>query len=140
VRLSIRNQFEGTVVAVALGEVMSTVKIRLAGGEEITAAITVEAVRDLGLAEGSAALVLIKSTEVAVATAPVGRISIRNQIPGTVVSVEHGAVMTMVKVALDGGEVLTAAITKDGAEDLDLAAGAAATALVKSTEVSVALP
>jgi molybdate transport system regulatory protein len=34
---------------------------------------------------------------------------------------------------------LTAAITKDAAEDLGLAAGAEVTALVKSTEVSIAL-
>jgi hypothetical protein len=44
VRLSIRNQFAGTVAAVAVGEAMSTVKVRLAGGQEVTAAITAETV------------------------------------------------------------------------------------------------
>ena len=136
--LSIRNQFAGTVTAVAVGEVMSTVKVRLGDGPEITAAITAEAVKDLGLAEGSAVHVLIKSTEVAVATGPVGAMSIRNRIPGTVAAVDHGAVMTMVKIAFNGGDMLTAAITRDGAEDLELAEGNAVTALVKSTEVSLA--
>jgi molybdate transport system regulatory protein len=140
VRLSIRNQFPGTVTAVAVGEVMSTVKVRLDGGQEVTAAITAEAVRDLGLAEGGAVQVLIKSTEVAVAMGAVGAISIRNRIPGVVAAVEHGVVMTTVKITLDSGAVLTAAITRDGAEDLDLAEGDAVTALVKSTEVSLALP
>ncbi|TQS44067.1 TOBE domain-containing protein [Cryptosporangium phraense] len=139
-RLSIRNQFAGTVSAVAVGEVMSTVKVRLASGPEITAAITGEAVEELGLAEGADVHVLIKSTEVAVATGPVSGISIRNQLPGVVADVDHGAVMTTVKITLGDGSLLTAAITRDGAEDLALTAGASVTALVKSTEVSVAVP
>src|SRR5262245_20514514 len=138
-RLSIRNQFAGTVSAVAVGEVMSTVTVSLEGGQEVVAAITAEAVRDLGLAEGTAVQVLIKSTEVAVATSPVDGVSIRNRIRGTVSKVEHGAVMTTVKITVAGGGVLTAAITRDGAEDLDLAEGAEVTALVKSTEVSIAV-
>ena len=139
VRLSIRNQFAGTVAAVAVGDVMGTVRVRLSGGREVTVAITAEAVRDLGLDEGAAVQVLIKSTEVAVATGSIDGISIRNQIPGVVVSIEHGAVMAMVKITIDGGDMLTAAITRDAAEDLKLAEGAAVTALVKSTEVSLAV-
>ena len=38
VRLSIRNQFAGAVTAVAAGEAMSTAKVRLDGGVEVTAA------------------------------------------------------------------------------------------------------
>jgi molybdate transport system regulatory protein len=144
VALSIRNQFPGSVAAVLLGGVMSTVKVRLDGGApdsglEITAAVTAEAARELALAEGVSVLVLFKSTEVAVATGPVPRLSIRNQIPGTVAGVEHGAVMTTVKIAVAGGGTLTAAITRDAAEDLDLTEGTDVTALVKSTEVSIAL-
>jgi molybdate transport system regulatory protein len=138
--LSIRNQFPGSVVAVVVGGVMSTVKVRLDTGLEVTAAVTAEAVKELGLAEGTAVLVLFKSTEVAVATGPVPGVSIRNQIPGTVAGVEHGAVMTTVKIAVAGGGTLTAAITRDAAEDLELAEGTDVTALIKSTEVSIALP
>ncbi len=38
------------------------------GGPEITSSITREAVEDLGLAEGSKVIALVKSTEVALAT------------------------------------------------------------------------
>ncbi|GIH03089.1 molybdenum-binding protein [Rhizocola hellebori] len=136
-RLSIRNQLDGEVTDVIRGEVMGTVRIRLTARTEILAAITLEAIDELGLAVGSPALVLIKSTEVAVAVGPVGLVSIRNQIPATVSGVDHGAVMTTVKLDLAGGQELTAAITREGAEDLGLAAGDEVTALVKSTEVSV---
>jgi molybdate transport system regulatory protein len=138
-RLSIRNQLDGVIQSVARGEVMATVRIALAGGPEITAAITLEAVDDLGLTDGQRVRVLVKSTEVAIATTPLEHLSIRNRLPGTIANVDHGAVMTIVRVTIDGGQTVTAAITKDGAEDLDLSVGDAVTALIKSTEVSIAV-
>ncbi len=64
-RLSTRNQLTGTVTEVTLGSVMATVKVRLDGGDQIvTASITKEAATELGLAEGTRATVLVKSTEV----------------------------------------------------------------------------
>ncbi|WP_432150047.1 TOBE domain-containing protein [Streptomyces sp. bgisy029] len=135
--LSIRNQIPGTVTSVTAGEVMATVKVRLVGGQEITAAITLEAVKELGLAEGTSVRTLVKSTEVSLATGTVDGLSIRNRIPGTVTDVSTGGAMASVKVSVEGGE-LTAAITKDAVADLDLAAGVPVLALIKSTEVSLA--
>lgn len=64
-RLSTRNQLSGTITEVTPGAVMATVKVRLDGGEQVvTASITKDAAQELGLAEGQAATVLIKSTEV----------------------------------------------------------------------------
>ena len=64
-RLSTRNQLNGTVTEVNLGSVMATVKVRLTGGDQIvTASITKEAAEDLALAEGKDVTVLVKSTEV----------------------------------------------------------------------------
>ncbi|WP_030690415.1 molybdopterin-binding protein [Streptomyces globisporus] len=134
--LSIRNQLAGTVTAVTTGEAMASVKVRLAGGQDITAAITADAVKDLGLAEGSAVKALVKSTEVALATGPVEGISIRNQLAGSVTEVSTGGAMGSVKVSVEGGE-LTAAITKDAVEDLNLNAGTSVVALIKSTEISL---
>jgi len=66
-RLSARNQLDGTVEAVVPGVVMSTVTIRLPGGQEIVAAITKESAESLELAPGDAVKAVIKSTEVIVA-------------------------------------------------------------------------
>jgi molybdopterin-binding protein len=63
VRLSTRNQLSGTVTAINPGSVMSTVKVDVSG-QEVTAAITKEAVEDLGLSVGAPVVVLVKSTEV----------------------------------------------------------------------------
>ena len=43
--------------------------------------------------------------------------------------------MTIVKVDLDGGQRVTASITKDGAEELEMTVGTKVTCLIKSTEV-----
>ncbi|MGW2051238.1 TOBE domain-containing protein [Streptomyces sp. NPDC001858] len=135
--LSIRNQLPGTVTAVHPGEVMATVKIHLDGGQNLTAAITLEAVRQLALTEGIAVRALVKSTEVSLATAAVDGLSIRNQLPGTITGLTVGGVMASVKITVAGGE-LTAAITKEAATDLGLFVGSDVVALIKSTEVSLA--
>ncbi|POX44877.1 adenylate kinase [Streptomyces sp. Ru71] len=135
--LSIRNQLAGTVTAVHPGEAMATVRIRLDSGRELTAAVTLEAAEDLGLAPGSPVRALVKSTEVSLATGPVEGLSIRNQLPGTVVDITSGSAMATVKVAVEGAE-LTAAITKDAATDLALSSGSSVVALVKATEVALA--
>ncbi|KOV52654.1 adenylate kinase [Streptomyces sp. AS58] len=136
--MSIRNQLPGTVTAVVPGEAMATVTVRLAGGPDVTAAITLEAVRDLGLAEGSAVRALVKSTEVSLATGRVNGLSIRNRLPGTVREITTGGVMASVKVVTEGG-VLTSAVTKEAVDDLGLAAGSSVTALIKATEVALAV-
>jgi molybdate transport system regulatory protein len=67
-RLSTRNQIAGTVQDVRTGEAMATVKVRIGTGELITAAITAEAVDDLGLEIGAPVTILVKATEVMLAT------------------------------------------------------------------------
>ncbi|MGF6885779.1 molybdopterin-binding protein [Nocardia sp. GAS34] len=64
-RLSTRNQLEGSVVSITRGEAMAVVRVRLTGGDVVTSSVTADAVNDLGLAEGKPVTVLIKSTEVA---------------------------------------------------------------------------
>lgn len=66
-KLSTRNQLPGTITAITEGEAMAVVKVELTGGQHVTSSITRDAVSDLGLEVGSNVLVLIKSTEVALA-------------------------------------------------------------------------
>jgi molybdopterin-binding protein len=64
VRLSARNQLDGVVVSVEHGAVISTVLIRLEGGQEVVSAITRASAEALELAEGDAVKAVIKATEV----------------------------------------------------------------------------
>ncbi len=63
-RLSARNQLDGVVARVEHGAVMSTVVIRLDGGQEIVSVITKGSADALGLGEGDAVKAVIKATEV----------------------------------------------------------------------------
>jgi molybdopterin-binding protein len=63
------------------------------------------------------------------------KISARNQLPGTVESVNADSVMAEVVVRLNGGETIVSAITANSAKRLGLVPGKAVTVLVKSTEV-----
>ena len=64
-RLSTRNQLTGTVASIAVGNVMAVVGVILdGGGQQVTAAITKDAVEDLGLEVGQPVTALVKSTEV----------------------------------------------------------------------------
>jgi molybdate transport system regulatory protein len=67
------------------------------------------------------------------------RLSARNQLRGTVRSVELGAVMAEVTVEIagdgGGGQRLVSVITRASAERLGLVPGQPVTAFVKATEV-----
>jgi molybdopterin-binding protein len=63
-------------------------------------------------------------------------LSARNRFPGTVTSVEIDGVMALVEIEA-GPFRVTAAVTRDAVEELNLAAGVPATATVKATSVMV---
>lgn len=68
------------------------------------------------------------------------KLSARNQLRGTVADVKLGEVMSTVAVTLPDGQVITSAITKASAEDLDLRPGDDVIVVIKSTEVMIAKP
>lgn len=67
------------------------------------------------------------------------KISARNQLPGTVRTVTRGQVMAEVVVDVEGGHELVAAITAESARRLGLAPGTRVVAVIKSTEVMLAV-
>ena len=64
-------------------------------------------------------------------------LSARNQFPGTVRSVRHGAVMSEVVIDIGGGIEIVSLISASSAKRLRLKKGAAAVAVIKATEVIV---
>lgn len=65
-RLSARNQVSARVVGIKSGQATSNVELD-AGGVRLVAAITTEAARELGLAEGKQVTAVIKASDVMVA-------------------------------------------------------------------------
>ena len=65
-------------------------------------------------------------------------ISARNGLKGKVSDVKLGEVMASIKIEVSEPGVITAVITRESAEDLDLKEGDEVKAIIKSTEIMVA--
>jgi molybdopterin-binding protein len=66
------------------------------------------------------------------------RLSARNVLKGKIVEVKKGTVTTHVRIDIGGGVIVTSAITIEAAEQLRLAQGDDAYAVVKASDVMVA--
>jgi molybdopterin-binding protein len=66
------------------------------------------------------------------------KLSARNQLKGTIVDVVKGATTSHVKIDI-GGTIVTASITNEAVADLNLAKGRPAYAVIKASDVMVAV-
>ena len=66
-KLSARNQLSGTVESINQGAAIANVVLDV-GGQRLVASITVEAVQELGLSEGSRVTAIIKASDVIIAS------------------------------------------------------------------------
>jgi len=66
------------------------------------------------------------------------KISARNRLKGKVVSVEKDGITAKVKIEVTAPSVVTAVITKEALEDLNIKVGDTVEAIIKSTEVIIA--
>jgi molybdopterin-binding protein len=67
------------------------------------------------------------------------KISARNVVKGKIVDVHKGATTAHVKIDIGNGVVLTSSITNESVDQLGLAAGNDAYAIVKSSEVMIGI-
>ena len=138
-KISARNQIKGTVKSVHEGAVNAVVVICRGNHNPIKADITMESVKDLGLAEGKECYAVIKATNVIFATKKIEGISARNQIEGTIVSVKEGAVNGHVTIEDADDVKISGSITNESIESLGLKEGSAAVAIIKASDVLIAV-
>jgi len=135
-KASARNQFFGKVADVAIGTVNVTVVVGLKGGENIVATITKESAESLAIKTGVDVVALVKAPQIIVVTDFGGyRLSARNQLQGTVSRIQKGAVNAEVAIELSGGDSVTATVTNESIETLNLSLGCSATAIFKAGSV-----
>lgn len=67
------------------------------------------------------------------------KISARNQIKGKIVEVTKGATTSHVRIDIGNGAIVTASITNQAVEELGLAVGGSAYAVIKASDVMVAV-
>lgn len=66
------------------------------------------------------------------------KLSARNQLKGTIVAVVKGQTTAHVRIDLGHGMIVTSAITNEAVDDLGLAVGDEAYAVIKASDVMMA--
>jgi molybdate transport system regulatory protein len=138
-KTSARNQYLGSVKSIKLGAINAEVVLDIGGGDTLAAVITNESVEHLGLKVGSEAYAMIKAPWVIVTTSDGFKTSARNELRGTVVRCQEGAVNGEVIIELAGGKSVAAIVTNDSIKSLGLKEGAKACALIKASHVILAV-
>ncbi len=68
------------------------------------------------------------------------KISARNKLPGTIINIAKGATTSHVQIEIGGGATVTASITNESVDELKLAKGQKAIAVIKASDVLVGIP
>lgn len=138
-KTSARNQYLGIVRSIKLGKINAEVVLDIGGGDLLAAVVTCESVEHLALKVGSEAYALIKAPWVIVTTSDGFKTSARNELLGTVVRCQVGAVNSEVIIELAGGKTVVAVVTNDSVKSLGLKVGVKACALIKASHVILAV-
>ena len=67
------------------------------------------------------------------------KLSARNQLKGTIVAIQEGAVNGIVKIDIGGGNVISSTISMNAIQELGLEVGKTAYAVIKATSVMVGI-
>jgi len=67
------------------------------------------------------------------------KLSARNKLKGKILEVKKGATTAHVRLEIAPGEVITASITNEAVEELGLKPGGTAMAIVKASDVMIAV-
>ena len=67
------------------------------------------------------------------------KISARNILNGKIVEVTKGQTTAHVRIDIGGGTIVTASITNEAVDELKLASGQSASAVIKASDVMVAI-
>lgn len=65
------------------------------------------------------------------------KLSARNQLRGTIISIEQGLVNAIVKIDIGGGNIIASTISLESIKELGLEVGKPAYAVIKATSVMV---
>ncbi len=129
------NTLKGQVISVESQTNLSLVRVD-ADGIVISAVVTDTPSSAPYLNEGSVVAVLFKEGDVIIGKGPVN-VSLRNQIPATVSSIEHGQLLSKIHL-LHEHTNLASIITSKSVKRLNLQKGDQVMAMIKTNEILIA--
>ena len=133
------NQLMGLIACVEAHGSVALVDVNLEDGLRLSATLLGHPDQLAAWHETQAVKVLFKETEVAIAKHLQGEISLRNSIPGVVLAIESGKILTRIVIVVHGLKDVTisSVITTRSATRLNLGIGDTVEALVKSNEMTI---
>ena len=134
-KTSARNALRATVAAVREEDVGAEVSLDVADGVSLTSVITRDSLKELGLFPGRPCTALF----VLFAVGDCKGVSVCNRIPGVVARREDGKINAEIVLDIGGGKTLTGVVMTRSADELNLTAGQAATALIEPAHVILAV-
>jgi molybdate transport system regulatory protein len=134
-KISARNQILVKVVEVKKGSVNTQITAYLSN-QKLNALITNEALEELDIKVGDEVLFIFKASNVILSPADDIKISARNKLKGKIKKIIKGAVNSQVKVEISN-TVITANITNEAVEELNLDSGKDVLVVVKSSDIIV---
>lgn len=140
-RTSARNLFHGAVTKITPGAVNTEVILAVGNDLEVVAQVTPDSLERLGLEVGAEAYALIKASWVVLTEDLAGKFktSARNQFCGEILEIDIGAVNSDVTFEIGGGQKMSAIITNQSVDSLELIVGKRCCALVKASHVLLAV-
>ncbi len=136
---SATNQFGGRVVSLIPGDVNCEVTMDIGQGDRITAVITNSSAKSMGLMPGSEVCALISASSIILTKETDVLTSARNKLTGVISWLEKGLVDIEVVIQLPGGKSITAIITNESLNRMDLKVGDRVSALIKAPHVLLAV-
>lgn len=137
-KTSARNSLTGTITEVTPGAVNTEVLLKVSDTITLAAIVTNHSAETLGLAAGTKATALIKSS-LPILMIDAGKTSARNQLAGKISKVELGAVNSEIQLDIGTPEPLTVIVTNESVKHLELADGKDCTALIKASQIILAV-
>lgn len=107
--------------------------------ERIHAVITNESLEHLALEVGKEAYALFKAPWVILTGEDNFKTSARNKLAGKVTQIHRGTINSEVNVELAGGKIVSAVLTNESLDSLDLKIGVPVCALIKASHVILAV-
>ncbi len=134
--LSADNQLAGIVSRIVDGAVNNEVHLRLSSGQELVAILTRHSCEQMELAVGIDALALIQASAIMLARPDANLlISARNQLNGKIRHIDTGAVNSVITVDLGAALSLTASVTRNSVENMQLDSDDEIILLIKASSI-----
>lgn len=140
-KTSARNLFNGTVINVVKGPVNCEVVLAVNHQMQVVAQVTPESLEHLGIEVGVEAYALVKASWVILSEAGSKQFktSARNTFCGQVEALDKGSVNSDVTVNIGNGQKISAIVSNQSVEALNLQVGHECCALIKESHVLLAM-